>query len=127
MIERVHLDLSTSTGPRLDVVGEGGQRYVGTATACPGCHKVPMVGQLITKIFDTWWHADCGAKHLRNVGANQAWLALGAQLQRAPSRFSTSETRVIVQNLLRIAGTFVEIGEEDSLDVGLRKILDGSM
>jgi hypothetical protein len=71
---------------------------------CPGCDKVPTAGQQITKIFHAWWHATCGAAYLRSTAADEAWLAIAHQLERAPSRFNNAETKAIVRNLLRIAG-----------------------
>ncbi|MEU6244833.1 hypothetical protein [Streptomyces sp. NPDC047024] len=73
-------------------------------TTCPGCGKIPAAGQQITKLSGVWWHGTCGAAYLRRAGADEAWLALAHQLERAPSRFSTSETKAIVRNLLRLAG-----------------------
>ncbi|MDJ0342182.1 hypothetical protein QMK19_03150 [Streptomyces sp. H10-C2] len=98
-------------------------------TKCPGCDRVPAEGEQITRIFFTWWHAKCGAKYLRATGADEAWLALAQQLERAPSRFSNPETKAIVRNLLRIAGRFVDVKDPEAETVhgpraGLR-VLDG--
>ncbi|WPO69914.1 hypothetical protein [Streptomyces sp. KN37] len=73
-------------------------------TVCPGCDKVPAAGQQITRIFYAWWHANCGAAYLRSTAADEAWVALGHQLERRPSAFTNSETKAIARNLLRIAG-----------------------
>lgn len=135
----IRLSISESKGPILPRV----YRYVdpdgrpvesetvGTATKCPGCGRAPIQGEHITKLFGVWWHGKCGAKHLRESAANDAWLALGAQLERNPSRFNHSEIKAIVRNLLKIAGTMAHIGDEpedadDEMDVGLRQLLEGS-
>lgn len=104
----IRISISESKGPV-----EGGPRPLSDGstvhvaafgTTCPGCDTVPAAGQQITKIFHTWWHATCGAAYLRSTAADTAWLALGHQLERAPSKFSTAEVKAITRNLLRIAG-----------------------
>ncbi|MDH2424769.1 hypothetical protein [Sphaerisporangium sp. TRM90804] len=135
----IRISISESKGPHMGSVvrdvDENGVEFeyqtIGTATACPGCGKVPLNGSLITKIFGTWWHDRCGAKHLRQMGADQAWLALGMQLERNPNRFTHAETKAIVRNLLKIAHAKSLLGDEpdpadDEIDVGLRQILGGS-
>lgn len=134
----IRISLSESKGP----VAPRAYRYVdpdgipvesvtvGTATACPGCGKAPINGEIITKVFGTWWHGRCGAKHLREIGANQAWIALGMQLERNPSRFNHSEIKAITRNILKIAQAMSHLGDEpedpdDDLDVGLRQLLEG--
>ncbi|MGI5436191.1 hypothetical protein ACQEV4_01415 [Streptomyces shenzhenensis] len=108
MSEPIRISISESKGPV-----EGGPRpladgtivdTIGWGTTCPGCDKIPTAGQKITRIFYAWWHATCGAAYLRSTAADEAWLALGHQLERAPSKFSTTETKAIVRNLLRLAG-----------------------
>lgn len=104
---------------------------VGLATKCPGCERAPIQGEQITKLFGVWWHGRCGAKHLRESAADEAWLALGAQLERNPKRFTHAETKAIVRNLLKIAQSMALLGDEpedadDEIDVGIRQILDGS-
>lgn len=94
---------ANDAGELMDVIGYG--------TECPGCGKVPKAGELVTKIFFSWWHDLCGAAHLRDMGADAAWVALAQQLQRSPSRFSVTETRAIVRNLLRLIGASVELPE----------------
>ncbi|WP_326646667.1 hypothetical protein OG884_18705 [Streptosporangium sp. NBC_01755] len=117
----VTLSVSESKGPipaRLnrytDPTGETVEyKSEGRATACPGCGQPPVEGEIITKIFFRWWHGDCGAKHLRESGANHAWVALGLQLERAPSKFTNAETKAIVRNLLRMCGSYALAGEDD--------------
>lgn len=123
----IRLDLAESKGPyERRLVEYDGRELVADAwgTTCPGCGKIPVVGESISKIFANWWHASCGAKHLRTVAADEAWLVLAHQLERAPSRFSNPETKAIVRNLLRIAGRFVEVTEVEPESVrGTRAIL----
>ncbi|HEY9370035.1 hypothetical protein [Streptomyces sp.] len=135
----IRISVSESRGPHLGRVvrdtDENGVEFeyetVGLATKCPACGKVPMKGSLITKIFDTWWHGKCGAKYLREVGADQAWIALGMQLERNPNRFTHAEIKAIVRNLLKISQAMALIGDDpeeadDEIDVGLRRLLDGA-
>ncbi|WP_328845471.1 hypothetical protein [Streptomyces sp. NBC_00258] len=92
-----------------------GGRAVQTAdwgTVCPGCDKIPAAGQQITRIFYAWWHASCGAAYLRSTAADEAWVALGHQLERRPSAFTNPETKAITRNLLRIAGRSFTIPEQ---------------
>lgn len=129
----IRIDVSESKGahPATTHVYEDGQaiEFAAWGTKCPGCRKVPTEGDEITRIFFTWWHAKCGAKYLRETAADEAWLALANQLERAPSRFSNSETKTIVRNLLRIAGRFVTVADPDAETVrGPRaafRLLDG--
>jgi hypothetical protein len=91
-------------GTQVEVRGHG--------TTCPGCGEVPKAGDSITKIFYSWWHDLCGAKHLRDMATDAAWIALGQQLERAPSKFTNPETKAIVRNLLRIAEARVVLPED---------------
>ncbi|MET8985856.1 hypothetical protein ABZW49_10445 [Nonomuraea wenchangensis] len=104
MSEQVTLQTATSDGPRPDFYDDDGSLIRGSVSACPGCRQVPLRGMEITKLFGEWWHVECGTKHLSEVGANRAWIALGLQLERSPSRFTVADTRTIVRNLLRITG-----------------------
>lgn len=135
----IRISVSESKGPHLPRIVrqqepdgvEFEYETTGTATQCPGCGKVPLNGALITKVFGTWWHAKCGAKHLREIGADQAWIALGMQLERNPNRFTHAEIKAIVRNLLKISQAMSLLGDEpeeadDEIDVGLRRLLDGA-
>ncbi|MFJ2007378.1 hypothetical protein [Streptomyces chartreusis] len=108
MSEPIRISISESKGPveRLAHISSDGTTVntMDWGTTCPGCNKIPAAGQKITRIFYAWWHATCGAAYLRSTAADEAWLALGHQLERAPSKFSTAETKGIVRNLLRLAG-----------------------
>ncbi|MGW2044675.1 hypothetical protein ACWCPF_05760 [Streptomyces sp. NPDC001858] len=111
----IRISLSESSGPIPGgpIASADGTVFQTTAWAstCPGCGKVPEAGQKITKIFYAWWHGNCGAAYLRSTAADEAWLALAHQLERAPSRFNNAETKAIVRNLLRIAGAARTIPE----------------
>ncbi len=111
----IHLDVSESKGtvPSRTHILDNGRSIVSEAwgTCCPGCRKLPAEGEQITRIDHTWWHATCGAKYLRDGAADEAWMTLAHQLERAPSRFTNPETKAIVRNLLRIAGRFADVGE----------------
>lgn len=67
------------------------------------CRGDIAAGQSIT-FFRGWAHAKCVTDALLNSEAGNAWLVLGAQLARRPSYFSATETRAIVEKLLRLAG-----------------------
>lgn len=118
MNELTHITIAVSESkgpipPRLerisDETGEATYRTEGLATQCPECDKAPIAGETITKILGTWFHVECGAKVLNRVDADRAWMALGQQLERAPSRFTNAETKAITRNLLRIAGAYVTL------------------
>lgn len=120
---QITISLSESKGPipprmeRIsDETGEASYRTSGFSTKCPECERTPIAGETITKILGSWFHAECGAKALNRMQADRAWLALGQQLERAPSRFTNAETKAIVRNLLRIAGMYVTLGEEGGDD-----------
>lgn len=94
-------------------------------STCPGCERVPAAGEQITKIFHTWWHANCGATYLRSTAADEAWLALAHQQERSPSKFNNAEIKAITRNLLRIAGRSFTIPEQGYGDTvrGSRAVL----
>lgn len=117
MTHQIRVSLSESAGPippstefMRDHTGEVTYEVSGRSTKCPECGETPQAGDLITKIFRWWFHADCGVKHLENIGVNQAWIALALQLERSPSKFTAVETRAIVGNLLRMNGTSATYG-----------------
>ncbi|MCI3272123.1 hypothetical protein [Streptomyces cylindrosporus] len=108
MSEPIRIAISESQGPipggTVESTGGNILETVGWGSTCPGCEKVPAAGEKITKIFYVWWHATCGAAYLRSTAADEAWLALAHQLERAPSRFNNAETKAIIRNLLRLVG-----------------------
>jgi hypothetical protein len=92
------LEVVESTGPLEDDRGyEHGQ-------ACPGCKMRPEQGQEIVRFGAQWWHLGCAGHRMRSGGAAAAWLALGADLAARPSRYTVTETRAIVRQLVHIAG-----------------------
>lgn len=120
---QITISLSESKGPippRMehvsDETGSTSYRTSGFATKCPECEQTPIAGETITKILGAWFHADCGAKALNRMHADRAWLALGQQLERAPSRFTNAETKAIVRNLLRVAGAYMTVPADESED-----------
>jgi hypothetical protein len=114
-VSLIRVALSESKGPipsGIHVMDDGRALEVqGRGTPCPGCGEIPKAGDHITKIFFSWWHDLCGAAHLRDMGADAAWVALGQQLERSPSKFTNPETKAIVRNLLRLIGASVYLPE----------------
>lgn len=93
-----------STGPRLDEYFVEGKMYVQqTSTPCPFCDGVIEAGQSISYVRGAWAHAGCATDSLVTGSAASAWLALGSDLARHPSAYRASETRLIVNQLLRMA------------------------
>jgi hypothetical protein len=90
------LSVTESTGPYLD---DHGYAY---GQLCPDCNVSPVRGEEICRFGEQWWHLACARTHMRNGGADTAWLMLGADLAARPSRYSVSETRAITRNLLRL-------------------------
>jgi hypothetical protein len=90
------LVVTTSTGPFHAPNGDMDGR------PCSGCAELPAEGDEITRLGDLWWHLNCARKHLRERGADEAWLLLGADLAARPSRYGVAETRAITRNLLRL-------------------------
>lgn len=74
------------------------------STPCPVCRGAIVKGQPITYFDGRWAHGKCVSDHLLTVGSAGAWLTLGAQLARYPRAFKAAETKVIVGQLLRMAG-----------------------
>lgn len=103
-VTEFRLTLTESKGPH-----EGREQDTGAPTEsgqpCPGCDEIPLPGDTVTKLTGAWWHAHCAAARLREGGVDEAWTVLGLSLAARPSKFSTTETRAIVRNLLRIAGS----------------------
>ena len=67
---------------------------------CPYCDQVTRDGDVITKLFMSWWHHACAVKYLGGEGRNEAWRVLGQQLADRPGDFNRAQTRAIVSNLL---------------------------
>lgn len=93
-----------STGPRLDEFFVEGRMYVHErSTPCPVCRKKIEAGEDISFLHGEWAHASCATNSLVESGARSAWLALGSDLARHPRTYRASETRLIVNQLLRLA------------------------
>jgi hypothetical protein len=102
-IER--LDVALSNGRRPPIVAEGVEGPVAVdriSTPCPGCGETTAEGEAITKIHRTWWHYGCAREWMAGAGEAEAWKALAAQIAERPSRFKTTEIRVVIQRLLRM-------------------------
>lgn len=97
-----------SIGPRLDEFYAEGRMYVNErSTPCPICRKGIAAGEPISYVRGDWAHAACATSHLIAGGAASAWLALGSDLARHPRAYKTAETRLIVNQLLRLAAGMV--------------------
>lgn len=93
-----------SVGPRLDEFYVDGRLYVNErATPCPFCLKPISAGADISFVRGEWAHANCATNSLVAGSAASAWLTLGSDLARHPRAYKTAETRLIVNQLLRIA------------------------
>jgi hypothetical protein len=93
-----------STGPRLDEFFVDGRMYVNQrSTPCPFCETAIAAGEPISFVRGDWAHAACATDSLVSGGAANAWLTLGSDLARHPRAYKTAETRLIVNQLLRIA------------------------
>lgn len=93
-----------STGPKVIKWRMDGHEYTQThATPCEFCKGPIAEGAEISYFRGAWVHARCAADSLITGGADSAWLALGSDLARHPRAYRTAETRLIVNQLLRIA------------------------
>lgn len=93
-----------STGPRLDEYYIEGRMYMNEwSTPCPFCDGPIIGGQNISHVRGAWGHAECATDSLVAGSAGSAWLALGSDLARHPRAYKTAETRLIVNQLLRMA------------------------
>jgi len=95
MTNVVPLRVRESDGP----TGDHGEQN----TPCTVCRGDIAAGAQIT-YFRGWAHARCVTDALLASEAGNAWLVLGAQLARRPSHFNATETRAVVEQLLRLAG-----------------------
>jgi len=93
-----------SSGPKRTTWIIEGQRHVHERyTPCEFCEKRIEEGADISFFRGDWLHADCATKSLMELEAHNAWLALGADLARHPRAYSAAETKVILNQLMRIA------------------------
>jgi hypothetical protein len=104
-----------STGPRLNEYYDAdGSMYVHEwSTPCPMCGKNIVGGEDISYLRGTWAHAGCATTSLISGQAAGAWLALGSDLARHPRAYKTAETKLIVNQLLRLAAGM----EPDAMNV----------
>lgn len=98
----IPLRVSEATGPREYQDSETGAP-VEFSTPCTVCRGDIVAAQSIT-YFRGWAHTKCVTDALLASAAGNAWLVLGAQLARRPSYFTATETKAIVEQLLRLAG-----------------------
>lgn len=105
----IPLRTNLSTGPRIVGhidIGPDHTAPIVQDSPCPVCSRRIVEGDRITYLGAGWGHASCVSEELTTANARSAWLILGSQLARRPSHFNARETRVIVDNLLRLAGEF---------------------
>lgn len=103
-----HLDVTLSTGRRTPVVLKGSDDQIHVidhpSRPCPGCGETTAEGEPISKVHQVWWHADCAKAWMDGVGEEEAWKALARQIAERPSRYKTTEIRVVMNRLLRMLG-----------------------
>lgn len=117
-------ELSTirSRGRRMPLIHanpetEAEEVYDRPSRPCPGCGHVTSEGDSITKLFRTWWHHQCAVTYLRTEGADETWLVLARQLADRPGNFKTTQTRAIVEQLIRIASGVLDLSTTRSAAV----------
>jgi hypothetical protein len=93
-----------SAGPK-----EAGIEYdtgapVEYSTPCRICDGNIAAGEMIAHDGQTWCHEKCVTSWLANQRAEVAWLVLASQIARRPNSFKSAEIKVIVSQVLRIAG-----------------------
>lgn len=91
-----------SAGPKRWVSSIDGEPHE-FSRPCTICDGVISEGQPISFFRGAWAHRKCAADALISGDAVNAWLALGSDLARYPRGYNVSETRVIVDQLLRMA------------------------
>lgn len=93
-----------SAGPkRTTWIIEGQRRIHERYTPCEFCEELIADGAEISFFRGGWLHAGCATKALMESEAKNAWLALGADMARHPRAYSAAETKVILNQLMRIA------------------------
>lgn len=97
-----------SSGPkRTTWIIEGRKVVHERYTPCEVCEETIADGADISFMRGDWVHAGCATKSLMDSDAHNAWLTLGADLARHPSAYSVKETKVILNQLMRIASAMV--------------------
>jgi hypothetical protein len=113
----ITLPTVASTGRRMPVSAQtmdGDVTFVDVPSKpCPGCQTVTDPGDVIMKLDWRWWHVECAARRLTTISPREAWIALGRSLAERPSNFKTTETRAIVENLLRLVD---RVSADDAVD-----------
>lgn len=89
-----HLRPVPSDGPRRD----------GYSKPCPACRRDIALGDPIVRHNYDWMHAGRLAADVARLDDREAWLVIAGQLAARPSAYSAKETRLIVGQVLRIAG-----------------------
>lgn len=101
------LDTALSTGRRMPVVLKNSQDEIQVvdrpSTPCPGCGEVTIEGDEITKVYQAWWHAACARGWLSTAGEDEAWKVIARQVAARPRRYSASDIRTVIEQLLRMA------------------------
>lgn len=93
-----------SSGPkRTTWIVEGRKQVHERYTPCEFCEQLIADGADISFFRGGWVHAACATTALVESEAHNAWLALGADMARHPSAYSAAETKVILNQLMRIA------------------------
>lgn len=95
-----------SSGPkRTTWIIEGRKQVHERYTPCEFCEQQIADGADISFFRGDWVHAACATKALMESEAQNAWLALGADMARHPRAYSAAEMKVILNQLMRIAST----------------------
>lgn len=98
-----HLRPVPSAGPRRIRDAATGAEFI-HSRPCPACRQDIAAGDPIVKHNHDWMHARCLAANVAELECREAWLVIGGQLAGRPRAYTAAETRVIVGQLLRIAG-----------------------
>ncbi len=77
------------------------------STPCDVCREAITEGQPISYLRGGWAHKTCATNSLISADAGSAWLALASDLSRYPRSYNVAETRVIVDQLIRMAAGMV--------------------
>lgn len=68
-----------------------------------GCGKPLGEREAIRKLSGHWLHDACAVESLRKAAPDAAWIMLAEHLARRPGDFKVTETRAIVNAVVRIA------------------------
>ncbi|MFG2618051.1 hypothetical protein ACGFXC_10525 [Streptomyces sp. NPDC048507] len=70
---------------------------------CEACCRFTAEGEAITYVRGSWYHTRCARPAIESGDPRDAWLTLGSQLEKYPSRFRAADIRAIVGNLMVLA------------------------